>query len=483
MEFNSYIFVLAFLPLTLILYNVLIRFGNNVNLKKGFLILISLGFITYADYRYLLYLVISILVNYCFAKMIARQISFRKVLLIIGIILNVLSLGFFKYTGFILGSLNHLGGMDFEIPNLIVPLGISFVTFQQISYLVDVYKGTISSVGSLDYVFYITYFPKYVQGPISKYDLLVSQINEKSVPGIEGLSHGIWLFIRGLAMKVLLADVFANAVSYGWNNLEGLTSVELIIVSISFTFQIYFDFAGYSSMAIGISKMFGINLKNNFDSPYQSYSIIEFWKKWHISLTDFLREYIYIPLGGNRKGKVRTYINTLIIFLISGLWHGGAWTFVIWGAIHGIGMIINRVFSKQWDKMHKVLQWLITFSFVNLAWIFFRAMAVSQAFDVIGKMMSMQGTGIGENLMNCFAIPELQYLTNNIEILGNILNEVSGFGLYLFMSLGFILSFTLKDRADREFKPSVILAIWSIFIFSWSIISLSGVVEFIYAGF
>lgn len=480
MNFNSYIFILAFLPLSIITY-FLLGLAKKPKISKAWLILLSLGFVTYADWRFTVFLVISMAVNFAMAKFVVG----RRWLLTLGIVLNCFFLGYSKYTMFGMDILYNLFNLELTVSTILVPLGISFITFQQIMYLVDVSREKITDVNPLDYAVYVTFFPKMVQGPITKYDTLLNSFDDDNVynPQSENLACGLCFFMTGLARKVLLADIFAKGANYGFGNVNGASSLQLVLVSLCYTLQIYFDFSGYCKMGIGVAKMLNINLSDNFDRPYTALSINDFWKKWHISLTDFLREYIYFPLGGSRKGTIRTYINILIIFFISGIWHGAAWTFVVWGLLHGVAQCLNRLFDKQWNKIFPAVRWILTFSFVNLAWVFFRASTVGNAWNLIRNMFTAGGMYLSEEFIQCFEFSEIVLITNRCEVIAEWVTNHAYYSLIGYFAVAFALIFTIKDRVPQKFKPTVWKAIYSGILFFWSVISLSTVVEFIYGGF
>ena len=328
MQFNSYIFILLFLPLTVIGYFGLHRLGKE-KAAKIFLLLMSLWFYGYFNASYLLIISGSILVNFCIAKIMEKTEGIqRKSLLALGIIFNVALIFYFKYYDFFISNINIAFGTDFVLRRIVLPLGISFFTFQQISFIVDSYKGQTKGYSFWEYALFVAFFPQLVAGPIVLHSELIPQFRDENrwKPDYDNLSRGVMMFARGLAKKVLIADTFGNAVNWGFNQAaaipvgEGaLTSPEILIVMLSYTFQIYFDFSGYSDMATGLAAMFNFKIPQNFNSPYKALSIADFWKRWHMTLTRFLTTYIYIPLGGNRKGKVRTYVNTMIVFLVSGI--------------------------------------------------------------------------------------------------------------------------------------------------------------------
>lgn len=260
----------------------------------------------------------------------------RKMIFLIGLIFNLGLLGYFKYMDFFIENVNLIFKTDFTLRNILLPLGISFFTFQQISFITDVYKARGGITYSfLEYAVYVTYFPQLVAGPIVTHDMLVPQLQDENRKHInfDYMSKGIALFTLGLAKKVLFADIFGNYVNLAYRDVYGLNTLTAFFAMLAYTFQIYFDFSGYSDMAIGLGWMMNIDLPVNFDSPYKALSVTEFWRRWHMTLTAFFTKYVYIPLGGNRKGTIRTYINIFIVFLFSGLWHGAGWTFVLWGVM------------------------------------------------------------------------------------------------------------------------------------------------------
>lgn len=464
MEFNSYLFILAMLPITVIVFRLLQK-CNNRYLSIAFLVIASLFFVGNRDLYSLAFLLASIVVNYAIAGFLKHP-KYGKLILAFGIAVNVGTLAVVRYF----------------VDRMFI--GISFVTFQQIIFLVDSYKGLIDDKSVANYIFYITYFPKYVQGPIVKYDTVVSCLNkeEREKSAADEISCGLYYFAIGLAKKVLLADVLAKGVSYGWNNLENLSSAEAVITILLFTLQIYFDFSGYSHMAIGVSKMIGIDLPDNFDNPYIAKDISDFWGRWHISLTNFLREYIYIPLGGNRKGLIRTLINILIVYIISGAWHGAAITFVIWGLLHGVASCIHRVIKPIWKKVPGIIQWACTFGFVNFAWIFFRAPSVEAAFMMIKKVFAFEQFYTSEALKTCFHTAEISFLAGRFAGFNDWLSVNSGKPMYAFVLVAILLMFLAKDKMEK-FRPTIWRSILAGSCLFFSIISLSTVVGFIYENF
>ncbi len=392
MLFNSYVFILLFLPIVLILYYLVNETGKYIA-GKAVLITASLFFIAYLNIYYAIVFLMSTCINIFFNSYIAKEKdgSKRKHLTILGIIVNIVFLGLFKYANYIF-TLIGLSFPDAVLlkEGILLPLGISFYTFSQISFLVDSYNREISHFNLFDYLLYISFFPKLTEGPIAYYAELEHQFNDPAKKAIkaENISRGLYLFAIGLFKKVLIADKFGIIVDYGYSHIPSLNSFEALLAIAGYTLQIYFDFSGYCDIAMGTAYMLNIELPQNFNSPYKALNINEFWKRWHITLTRFLTKYIYIPLGGNRKGTKRTYINILIVFLVSGLWHGAGITFVIWGLMHGIASVLYRCFSNRYDHIPKLLRWLLTFVFVNIAWVFFRAKTAVDGVLILSRIFS-----------------------------------------------------------------------------------------------
>lgn len=303
-------------------------------LGECFLLGMSLWFYGYFNICYLPIMLISILGNWGFSCLIAKngKDKIKKLLLFLAVAINIGSIFYFKYYDFFIDNINRLFKTNFNLLNLVLPLGISFFTFQQISFQIDHYRENVK-YDFLQYALFVSFFPQLVAGPIVTHDEIIPQFADRSrrTISLDNIGKGIISFTFGLSKKVLIADAIGNVANCGFSNIAGLDTTNAVLVMLAYTFQIYFDFSGYSDMAVGIGYMFNIELPSNFDSPYKSCSINEFWKKWHMTLTRFLRNYIYIPLGGNRKGRLRVYANIFIVYLFSGLWHGANWTFILWG--------------------------------------------------------------------------------------------------------------------------------------------------------
>ena len=348
----------------------------------------------------------SILFNYIISLLLNKKsIKFCSIyILSFGIAINLGCLSYFKYTHFFMDNISYLFSISFDRDEIFLPLAISFFTFQQIAYLVDSWKGNIVDYNFLNYLLFITFFPQLIAGPIVHHQEMLPQFSKKNSYNLnyDNLAIGLSIFIIGLFKKVVIADTFSTyATPYFYIAEHGgnLTFIESWVAALSYTFQLYFDFSGYSDMAIGLAKIFGILLPINFNSPYKASSIIDFWGRWHITLSRFLRDYVYFPLGGSRKGLIRSYINLMITMLLGGLWHGAGWTFVIWGGLNGIYLVINHSWRRlkirlQLTSKYPIMNhfsWLITFVSVVVAWVVFRASTIDAAHHIIKTMFGLNG--------------------------------------------------------------------------------------------
>ena len=363
MVFSSLIFLYIFLPATLLVYYLLPRKGRN-----AVLFFFSLIFYAWGEPVYVLGILASVVVNYFFGIQLEKHRS--RALLAVNIALNLGYLAFFKYTGFVIGTMNRLLGTDMTILKIALPIGISFYTFQALSYTVDVYRGKVAAGKNiLDFGTYITMFPQLIAGPIVRYQTIERELRTRKET-LEDFTDGIRRFATGLGKKVLLA----NSIGQIWDAVRkgsesDLTTATVWLGMICFTFQIYFDFSGYSDMAIGLGRMFGFHFDENFDYPYISSSVTEFWRRWHISLSTWFKEYVYIPLGGNRRGAVRQIRNILIVWFLTGLWHGAAWSFVLWGVYYGLFLIMEKLFlGKLLKKLPRAIAWFYTILIVIGGW-------------------------------------------------------------------------------------------------------------------
>lgn len=432
----------------------------------------------------------TILVNYLFHYLFLKKLKNgwqRKGLLILGICANFGLLFYFKYFNFLLENLNRFAGGDFTMKNIVMPLGISFFTFQQVSFVVDSFKGEVERVNFWDYALFVSFFPQLVAGPIVLHSEVIPQFKDTSKKKIqfENLIAGLEYLIIGFAKKVLVADQFARICDAGYAALAELNSISAVLVMLAFTLQIYFDFSGYCDMAIGLGKLFNIEIPLNFDSPYRSLTIAEFWKRWHMTLTRFLTTYLYIPLGGNRKGKIRTYINVMIVFTLSGLWHGAQWTFVLWGMLHGMMMVVYRAGKKVWDRLPKWFLWLCTFLFVNMAWTFFRADYFRQPFRLFERMIVGGGGLCIDSMVNAFCEGSVWMTLVGAfvsqEWLGTV-GQIALLAWFVIWTLGCVYLPSSHEMIKKQ-NRSTAYFIYLGFLLAWSFMWLSQVSKFIYFNF
>lgn len=410
MLFNSYIFIFVFLPITLILF-----FGlANLRLTRGaiaILTLSSLIFYAYWNLTYLPLLLISIVFNYFVGRRISETQPGSKqaqILLVMGIGVDLALLGYYKYAGFLISSINQFSHSSLESPNITLPLGISFYTFTQTAYLVDAYRGEIqdSNYDLLTYSLFVTFFPHLIAGPILHHKDMIPQFQRlrNFVFSHENLMRGLTLFVLGLSKKLLIADHISPWVVPIFEHARYTTFSEAWVGALCYALQLYFDFSGYCDMAIGLGWMLNINLPVNFNSPYTAISISDFWLRWHITLSDFLRDYLYIPLGANRLGELRQYFNLMVTMLLAGLWHGANWTFVIFGGLHGAYLCIDQWWRKQEISLPKWLAWLVTFVALLFSLVFFRAQTVSDAIALCQAMIGLKGVVIPLNPHSYFSV-------------------------------------------------------------------------------
>ena len=383
MLFSSAVFLWIFLPVV-IAGNLLFekRFSNL------FLLLASLFFYAWGE-PVLIVLIIFVIIWSYFIGLCIEKCNNKKIALFIGVSGDLLLLGYYKYAGFLVMSINQATGASFNVPEIALPIGISFYTFQAISYIVDVYRGKVKATKDpLPVAVYISFFPQLIAGPIVKYSDVESRLHERKMTA-EGFATGFRRFIYGLGKKVLIANVLAKCADAVFDH--GAANVGMLpawMGALAYTFQIYYDFSGYSDMALGLGCMFGFKSPENFNYPYLSKSITEFWQRWHITLGAWFREYVYIPLGGNRKGKGRTYVNLWIVFFLSGLWHGADFTFLLWGMYHGALSFVERMGLKKLLDKSKVLSRLLCFIAVSIGWVMFRAKNAAEGVSMIAAMFT-----------------------------------------------------------------------------------------------
>lgn len=393
MVFSSSIFLFLFLPAVLFAYFITPRAFKNI-----ILLVASLFFYAWGEPKFVFVMILSIIANYIFGLLVdLNRNNKNKVKVILGVmvLVNLLLLGVFKYANFVVDNLNSLLNTSFDIPDIPLPIGISFFTFQAMSYVIDVYRtdGKVQR-NPFDLALYISLFPQLIAGPIVRYQTVADQIN-KRISDFPRIAYGVRRFIIGLGKKMILANNCGYVADQVFSQNPGdMSSGVAWIGIIAYSLQIYFDFSAYSDMAIGLGKIFGFDFLENFNYPYISKSIAEFWRRWHISLGSWFRDYLYIPLGGNRKGSFNTYRNLFIVWLATGIWHGASWTFIAWGLYYGLFIMLEKAFlGKALKKIPKVLQYVYTLLIVIIGWVFFRAETFTYAFSYIKVMFGLSGTG------------------------------------------------------------------------------------------
>ncbi len=472
MLFNSIEFLFIFLPITFFIYFLL----NKIKLVKmatAWLVIASLGFYSYWKIDYLPLILISMLFNYSVGSTLTNDKKLkinRKLLLIFAITVNVGILCYYKYFDFLIENINALFSSNFNYMNIMLPLAISFFTFQQIAYIVDSYEYKTKEYDFLTYALFVTFFPQLIAGPIVHHKEMMPQfanlrnrfINQKNI------SIGLFLLSIGLFKKVMIADTFSVFVRGTFDSNIILTTLEAWCASISYTMQLYFDFSGYCDMAMGISYLFNIVLPQNFNSPYKAENIQDFWRRWHITLSKFLRDYIYIPLGGNRNGNLKTYRNLFITFLIGGIWHGANWTFIIWGIMHGTAACFYRIWGKLNIKVPHIISVLITFLFLNITWVYFRASSIEKANQIIKSMLGLNGFAP-------IIIDKLRFSFENGAIKISILLLIASFILVFFINNSVEFS--------KKLQPNRIYLVITLIMLIISVLSINKVSEFLYFQF
>ena len=396
MVFTSWAFVVFFAAVLIAL-----AFARTRNIRQLVILISSVVFYAYWNKWYLILLATPSVIDYVCARGIASASSrLRKRLWLIGSICSNLGLlAYFKYTNFFLGNIAKLAGRHYSTLDILLPVGISFYTFKTLSYTIDVYRGEIEACRSWwKYAMFVTYFPELIAGPIVRASVFLPQMTRSLHPSWKRAEVGLQLVLLGVTKKLLIADRMAPFVDLVFKNPSTFSPLTVLSAIIAYALQIYCDFSGYSDIAIGVSRIIGFDLPENFNMPYLATSITEFWRRWHITLSSWLRDYLYIPLGGNRKGRLRTYINLTLTMLLGGLWHGANWTFVVWGMLHGLGLAVHKLWSEKnraWKiQIPPVIAWAITFSFVCLAWIYFRSPDFATATLILRKATGMDPGGV-----------------------------------------------------------------------------------------
>jgi alginate O-acetyltransferase complex protein AlgI len=485
MLLNSYTFIFLFLPITFAVYFILHR-GKLSYLAKPWLIMASLFFYGYWNPVYLPLIFSSILFNYFIGFLLNRNTSAMpasKRLLVIGIAGNLILLAYFKYMDFFIVNINTLSSLNLPLTHVMLPLGISFFTFTQIAYLVDTYRGTTREGSLLNYILFVTFFPRLAAGPIVRYQEKMPQFEDHRNKTVhhKHIAEGLVLFSLGLFKKVVIADTLSEWVNAGFDLAPTLGLIEAWITSLSYTLQIYYDFSGYTDMALGAALLFNIRLPINFNSPYQAHDIQEFWRRWHMTLSRFVRDYIYIPLGGSRGSEFQTVLHILFTFFLVGLWHGAGWTFVTWGILHGVAWVGFHFWQKTSWRLPKFIAWIITFNFVNIAWIFFRAQTFSDAWKVLKGMMGLSGVifpEIGIGLFTDLKQYGIQF--------GDVFPAIQwNSEVFFWFFIGFFLAgfFRNSNELAKRFQPSWRAAVIFSGILMYAISHLQKTGDFIYFNF
>lgn len=484
MIFSSYLYLFIFLPISLLGYFLLNRYFADF-FVRAWLLLVSLLFYCWWNPAYLPIIILSITINYYLSKLIIRKI-FRKnnlYILFIAIIFNLCLLGYFKYSYFILDTFGINQQNDLTLVKVIIPLGISFFTLQQIAYQVDAYEGLAKEENFINYAVFVVFFPQLIAGPIVHHSEMMPQFNDRNKNfNHENFFKGIVILTIGLFQKVVIADTISEIANAGYDNLNNLSFLESWLSTSAFTLQLYFDFTGYCNMAIGSALMFNIKLPENFNSPYKSINIIEFWKKWHITLGRFINTYIYTPIITIFK-KI-TFLKSLftifLVMLIAGIWHGAGWNFLVFGAIHGLALVINHVWKKFKISLPKFVSWLITLTVIHISFVFFRAENITDAVTMIQAMYNL----------NNFVLPiEVIDKTNFFELknlkISSFPNLIVSKYSYLILFIA-ALSVLILSNA-REFaavtKPKILTFIIVLAMFVSSMSLLHRNIEFLYFQF
>lgn len=490
MLFNSYEFIFLFLPISFSVYFYL----NNKKLttaSKTWLVFTSLFFYSWWNIIYLPLILISILFNYNITNQIIKlsllpkKDHSKKQLLQLGLVFNIGLLIYFKYMDFFIENTNHVLGVNINLLHMALPLAISFFTLQQVAFLIDSYEGLVKEKDLLNYTLFVTFFPQLIAGPIVHHKEMMPQFAgiKNKILNYVNISTGMYIFSIGLFKKVILADTFALWSNTGFDVATNLNFLESWSTSLTYTFQLYFDFSGYTDMAVGTALLFNIKLPHNFNSPYKATGMIDFWQRWHITLSTFITVYIYTPLVRSYRKLTfnKAMLATFITFFIAGLWHGASWMFIIFGSLHGLGLITNHYWKKTKLKLHPFLAWLITFNFVNISFIFFRAKDWETAIKVCKGMVNL----------NNLVLP--MSLTTKIKFLNPYSNNFSGFlenihgsrDTIFLLLFAFVLILMFKNSTQKSlaFKPRLYHSIFMTAIFVFSILLLNRRSQFLYFNF
>ncbi len=476
MSFNSYVFVLLFLPLAICgFYLCVYRFGTVAS--RYWLVVVSLLFYAWYNPHYLYLLLESLFFNFVCAKNLNSTMKQRKLVLFVGIVVNLSFLGYFKYANFFIDNTNAFFGQHFQTLEIVLPLAISFFTLQQIAFLMDVYEGLTEEKSLIDYLLFVTFFPKLIAGPIVHHRDMMPQFFLDSAKRFNErwFIYGIFVFSVGLFKKVIIADNLADVANAGFNNADILTATDAWFATIAYTFQVYFDFSGYSDMAVGIGLMFNIRLPLNFNSPYKSTSIIAFWQRWHMTLTGFINEYVYMPMMRLRETFSFHYSLwvTMIAMAVVGLWHGASWNFVLFGVLHGIALVVNHLWRRYGFAFSKVFGWMLTFFWWHLTLVIFRSADVKQAWAVYQAMFT--------GAISLASKP----VFGSVSLFKEFPIEIAT-GLIVILSMVLLICCVwLKNPHDHEalFKPSFRYFVVTFACLFFSVLFIGHVTEFIYFQF
>jgi len=493
--FNSYEFIFVFLPLTFFIYFYLNK-KRLTEASKAFLVLSSLFFYSWWNIAYLPLILISILFNFIIGKILSKNDTekkkglkktfSRKSILIFGIVCNIALLAYYKYADFLIENFNFITNTNVNLLHLLLPLAISFFTFQQIAYLVDSYRNETKEYDFLNYSLFVTFFPQLIAGPIVHHKEMMPQFAEvkNKVRNYKNISLGIFIFSIGLFKKVVIADTFAVWATTGFDIAKNLNLLEAWATSLSYSFQLYFDFSGYTDMAIGLALLFNIKLPINFNSPYKSQSLVDVWKRWHITLSNFVNKYIFNTIVKSYKKYTfgKGLFTLFLSMVIIGLWHGASWMFVMFGAMHGVGLIINHL----WKKKIKIpipgfIGWILTFNFINISMIFFRAKEWDDAIKVLSSMFSLDHVVLPQVLQS-----KLAFLRSyNVEF-GKWADTIQGSDwTILWLIFAFILILCFKNSMEMKdtFKLNYKTVLLAVVLFIGGILSLNKISEFLYFNF
>jgi D-alanyl-lipoteichoic acid acyltransferase DltB (MBOAT superfamily) len=484
MLFNSPVFIFLFLPITLIVYFLLNRSSFTIA-SKQWLIAASLFFYAWWNILYLPLMLFSILINYFLALQIQSSQKTKKIYMLTGLFFNLSFLGYFKYMDFFITNVNAVLGTELPLLHLVLPLAISFYTIQQIAYLIDSYGRLVKERNFYDYVLFATFFPHLLAGPILHHKEMMPQFKttENKKINYNNLSAGLFLFSIGLFKKVVIADTFSQWANAGFQHSATLNLLEAWATTLSYTFQLYFDFSGYTDMAIGVALMFNIKLPQNFNSPYRALNLIDFWSRWHMTLTRFLTTYVYEPIvrSFEKFSFHRAMFATIVTMLIAGLWHGAAWTFILFGFLHGSVMVLNHYWKKTKIKLPMLLAWFLTFNFLNLSFVIFRADNLETVKNIYIAMIGLNGIVIPEVFMFLHSI-----VGNTFIHVGQVYNHINGKAqttLYLIIALFVVLRFPNANQLTKSFEPTLSNLFLSFIFLTISFSMFSKVSEFLYFNF